>query len=175
MLINSRGEVLGIQEKRGVTAGMKDFWKLPGGLVDPAEELSKAAEREVLEETGIKSKFVSIAAFRETHNGPFGTTDLYVICCMKLDDSYGEEIPTPSPQEEEIENTRWIPLDKFLSSKFYAKGLYGSMLRTAAESAVKIATGEQTGEEVGLAESRMMGLGKKEESLYHFGPIKAKL
>lgn len=36
-LILAGGQVLVIQEKTGVTAGRKDFWKLPGGLVDPKE------------------------------------------------------------------------------------------------------------------------------------------
>ena len=35
-----------------------------------------AAVREVLEETGVQTRFCSLAAFRETHAGPFGCTDL---------------------------------------------------------------------------------------------------
>jgi hypothetical protein len=31
-----------IQEKSGVTAGRKDFYKLPGGLVDPSEDIQVA-------------------------------------------------------------------------------------------------------------------------------------
>ena len=46
-MINARDEVLGIQEKRGVTAGLTDFWKIPGGLVDRGEDLRDAAVREV--------------------------------------------------------------------------------------------------------------------------------
>lgn len=48
IVMNARGEVLGIQEKAGLTAGMTDFWKIPGGLVDRGEDLHAAAVREVL-------------------------------------------------------------------------------------------------------------------------------
>lgn len=66
IVINSRGELLGIQEKAGVTAGMTNFWKIPGGLVDKGEDMHVAAVREILEETGVKTKFLSIAAIRES-------------------------------------------------------------------------------------------------------------
>ena len=36
-IILAGDKCLVIQEKTGVTAGRKDFWKLPGGLVDPGE------------------------------------------------------------------------------------------------------------------------------------------
>ena len=36
-VINGRNEVLAIQERAGPTAELADFWKLPGGLVDPGE------------------------------------------------------------------------------------------------------------------------------------------
>ena len=74
IVLNSRGEVLGIQEKAGVTAGMTDFWKIPGGLVDRGEDMHVAAVREVEEETGLKTKFVAIASIRESQTGPFDTT-----------------------------------------------------------------------------------------------------
>lgn len=68
--------------------------------MDKGEDLHVAAVREILEETGIKTKFVSIAAIRESQSGPFDTTDCYCVCVMMLDeDEYGDEIPTPSPQE----------------------------------------------------------------------------
>lgn len=51
-VLNKQNQILVIQEKAGITAGMKDFWKLPGGLVDPGEDLMTAVEREVMEETG---------------------------------------------------------------------------------------------------------------------------
>ena len=44
---------------------MKDLWKLPGGLVEKNESIGDAAIREVWEETGVKTKFVSILGFRE--------------------------------------------------------------------------------------------------------------
>ena len=135
IVLNARGEVLGIQEKAGVTAGMTSFWKIPGGLVDKGEDLHDAAVREVLEETGVKTKFVSIAAIRESQNGPFETTDCYCVCVMQLDeDEYGDDIPSPSPQEAEIANTEWLPVDDFLESSA-PRGLYGDMIRIGVEAA----------------------------------------
>jgi 8-oxo-dGTP pyrophosphatase MutT (NUDIX family) len=171
MLINGEGKVLCIQEKRGVTAGMKGFWKLPGGLVDPGEDISTAAAREVMEETGVKAQFVSIAGFRETHAGPFGTTDLYCICCMKLSDEYEGAIPEPSPQEEEIAATAWIDLDVFLGNKFYKRGLYGALLRTSAETAKDVMAGEET-RGIGLHETKMKGMGGRMEGMYFNGAAK---
>ena len=142
IVLNARGEVLGIQEKAGVTAGMASFWKIPGGLVDKGEDLHDAAVREVLEETGVKTKFVSIAAIRESQNGPFETTDCYCVCVMQLDeDEYGDDIPSPSPQEAEIANTEWLPVDEFLKSSA-PRGLYGDMIRIGVEAAQASLRGE---------------------------------
>eukprot|EP01048_Picozoa_sp_COSAG05_P021445 COSAG05_NODE_3949_length_1755_cov_10.933575_2_plen_82_part_01 len=46
---------------------------------------------QVMEETGIKTKFVSLAAIREGQTGPFNTTDCYCVCVMALD---GEALRT---------------------------------------------------------------------------------
>ena len=131
-------EVLVIQEKRGITAGRKDFWKFAGGLVDSKEDISAAVVREVLEETGVHTNFHSILSFRECHTFPFATTDLYCVCLATLDARYGDTRPVPIPQESEIANARWMPLDEFLGISYYKKGLFGTMLREAA--AVALAT-----------------------------------
>ena len=51
---------------------------------------------------------------------------------MELDEeAYGSDIPEPSPQEEEIANTKWIALEDFLKSSA-PRGLYGDMIRIGA-------------------------------------------
>ena len=54
------------------------------------------------------------------------------MCVMELDEeAYGSDIPEPSPQEEEIANTKWIALEDFLKSSA-PRGLYGDMIRIGA-------------------------------------------
>lgn len=166
MVLDREGRVLCIQEKAGITAGMKDFWKLPGGLVDATEDLSDAVVREVREETGIKAVFDCVATIRETHAGPFGCTDLYAICLLHLDSSYGSTAPAPQPQESEIAAAEWRDLKSFIESPYYTKGLYGSLLKTAADVAVRRRKGE---EHLGIERTRMKGLAGKQESMYFVG------
>lgn len=63
LLVNSRDEILVVAEKYSFRKTHKLMWKLPGGLVDPYERISTAAEREVFEETGMAmrlSRFVQL-------------------------------------------------------------------------------------------------------------------
>lgn len=170
MVLDGEGRrVLCVQEKSGVTAGMKDFWKLPGGLVDGGEDLADAAVREVLEETGLKTVFECVATIRESHAGPFGCTDMYAICVLRLDeDAYGSSTPDPVPQENEIAATEWRELRAFLESPYYAGGgIYGSMLRTAADVALRRSRREEAF--VGVQRAQMRGLGTRQESMYYSG------
>ena len=50
VLINEQGEVLMMQEAKKTCAGQ---WYLPAGRMEPGEDIAEAAQREVLEETGL--------------------------------------------------------------------------------------------------------------------------
>ena len=53
------------------------------GLLDPGEDVSDAAEREVLEETGITAKFDRILSIRQSHGLMFGRSDIFFVCALK--------------------------------------------------------------------------------------------
>ena len=47
------------------------------------ENIVDAVKREVLEETGIETEFVSLVCFRHLLNFRFGCSDMYFICQLK--------------------------------------------------------------------------------------------
>ena len=47
------------------------------------ENLQETAIREVREETGIETEFVSLLCFRHMHEVRWGTDDLYFVCLLK--------------------------------------------------------------------------------------------
>ena len=75
-------KILLVQEKSGPLRG-SGIWKLPTGLVEQGEDISAAAEREVLEETGIVAKFAGLLCFRHAHNALFGKSDLFFLCLLQ--------------------------------------------------------------------------------------------
>ena len=97
-----RKKILAIQEQKPIIEGL---WKLPGGLVELNETLQDACVREVWEETGIKSKFVSIMGFREVQNFKFGQSDLYFVCMLE---ALSENIEIQMPNE--IAKAEWKDL-----------------------------------------------------------------
>ncbi|CAM9790231.1 unnamed protein product [Chrysoparadoxa australica] len=104
-VLNREKEVLLVKEKR-----RNALWKFPGGLADAGEDIGDAACREVLEETGISTKFQSVMAFRQQHGMPmFGASDLYFVCRMGLDGSDGKITMC----QDEIADVCWMPLEQF--------------------------------------------------------------
>ena len=99
--MNDQNQLLLVQEKwlRGIKV---PHWKLPGGVCDPGElgvrevkqeldcwlwflgeDLWKTAMRETLEETGIRTEFVSLLCFRQMHGYNWGIDDLYFACLLR--------------------------------------------------------------------------------------------
>lgn len=113
VVVNSRGEILCVRELR------KNYmkWKTPTGLSELGEQLDEAAEREVLEETGIKAKFHSVLSFRQTHGLAHGRSDLFFVCRLdpveEVDENGRVVIPDPIAQENEIAVAQWVPLSEY--------------------------------------------------------------
>lgn len=80
VVINEKDEVLLIQEQRSKE---QKLWKFPGGFMDPGETLKEASEREVYEETGIKTQFIGLLSLRELLQFRYGATDFYIVSLMK--------------------------------------------------------------------------------------------
>jgi len=109
VVINGNKELLVVREKRdGQASGS---FKLPGGHILEGEHLAQGVVREVLEETGIESRFISLVGFRHQHGYRHGKSDIYFICRLE---ALSDEI---TMQEDEIAEAAWIPVADYLSSE----------------------------------------------------------
>ena len=116
-VVNGEGKVLLVQERRGPAAASSrpNFWKLPTGLVEQGEDVPDAATREVFEETGVRTEFVSVLGIRHGHNAPFGKSDLFFLCALKIAD--GQQTHPIIVQETELAAAEWRdPADAFESA-----------------------------------------------------------
>jgi 8-oxo-dGTP pyrophosphatase MutT (NUDIX family) len=90
--------------------GQAPFYKLPGGALLPGEHLADAVVREVLEETGVHTRFDALVCFRHWHGYRYGKSDIYFVCRLH---PLSQQI---TMQESEIEDCLWMPVDDFLAS-----------------------------------------------------------
>ena len=109
VVINSDKEILVVREKY-VRRGQVNQLKLPGGAINSNEHLVDGVIREVLEETGVKTEFVSISSFRHIHEYRYRKSDIYFVALLK---PLSNKI---TPQTEEIEECKWMPLQEYLNS-----------------------------------------------------------
>jgi 8-oxo-dGTP diphosphatase len=108
VVVNDRREILVIVE-RYHAKDRPNFYKMPGGLIDPGEHLADGVMREVLEETGVRTSFESVVCFRHQHGYRFGKSDFYFVC--RLSPLSEEIIADP----KEIADARWMPVDEYVS------------------------------------------------------------
>ncbi|KAL6330557.1 hypothetical protein AAG906_040488 [Vitis piasezkii] len=113
-VINGKREVLVVQENSGRFKGT-GVWKLPTGVVNEGEDICTAAIREVEEETGIKTEFVEILAFRQSHKAFFTKSDLFFVCMLQ---PLSTEI---QKQEEELEAAQWMAMEEYAAQPFVKK------------------------------------------------------
>ena len=127
--------LLVVQEKTGPAAA-SGLWKMPTGLSDPGEDIHVAAERELLEETGLTAHCQGIVAFRQAHgsrssSGPrAATSDLFFVCHMQLQLPPGynhDDDDDPSDQflfrpcEDEIAAIQWMSVQDYCNQERWQK------------------------------------------------------
>ncbi len=83
--------------------------KLPGGALQPGEHIEAAVRREILEETGIETRFRSLVCLRHWHGYRDGKSDIYFVCRL---DPVTFDLAC---QDDEIEECLWMPVDEYLS------------------------------------------------------------
>ena len=125
--IIEKGNVLMVMAGRGLTKGI---WNLPGGFVGYGEHPGPSAQREVMEELGIRVKLTRLLGiYAET----FPRTGGYMLSFVYLGKRLTKKI-TPHP--EEIESFTWMPVKKAarITPNPFARAGLRDYLRSAAAS-----------------------------------------
>lgn len=102
VVLNSRDEVLMVQEAISPTARTQGAWKIPGGLADPGEDFAETASREVREECGLETELEGVVSLRHSHGRRFGQGDVYVVTRLRAT-SDALEI-----DRAELQDARWM-------------------------------------------------------------------
>lgn len=107
VVINENNELLVIKEKIS-TLG----YKLPGGHIDNGEMISKACEREVLEETGVNVEFESIISLGHFYPHQFHKSNLYVLCIAQA-----KTLEINIQDTDEIVDAKWMSINEYLEDE----------------------------------------------------------
>lgn len=106
-------KVLMVQEKNGPLKGT-GVWKMPTGLLFAREDIGVAAEREVLEETGVQACFKSVLAIRQAHTALWNKSDMFIVLALEPVAGHTDI----SIQEDELDGAEWQTLEQFENSPF---------------------------------------------------------
>ena len=132
VLFDPQGRVLLVQHREAAAAspsstGAPRYWVLPGGGRDSDETPEDAAERELLEETGIRAREIGRLVWVRRgsllrHGEPQPYVEHYFLAKAESD---AQPPRVPPPTEEGIVDVRWWPLQAIADSHetFYPAGL----------------------------------------------------
>lgn len=108
VVLNDRDQLLVVCERHRRTK--QPYYKLPGGALQSGEHLVDGVIREVLEETGVNTKFEALVCFRHWHGYRYGKSDIYFVCRLS---PLSEEL---TMQTEELEECLWMPVADYMAS-----------------------------------------------------------
>jgi 8-oxo-dGTP pyrophosphatase MutT (NUDIX family) len=109
VVINEKKELLVVSELH--RRSESPYYKLPGGALHAGEHIAACVEREILEETGVRSRFEALVCFRHWHGYRYDKSDIYFVCRLS---PLSEKITI---QAEEIEVCLWLPVQDYLTSE----------------------------------------------------------
>ncbi|MFC1627160.1 NUDIX hydrolase [Patescibacteria group bacterium] len=107
--------------KRGPKYSEPNKWALPGGFVDRDETTSQAAQREILEETGYKTKVIKL--FRIIDNPDRPKEDRQNISFVYL----LKPLKKIGDSDHEITRTKWFNLSDLPKEKDFAFDHYSNI------------------------------------------------
>ncbi|HET8642302.1 MAG TPA: NUDIX domain-containing protein [Pseudonocardiaceae bacterium] len=116
--------------RRGVPP-YRGEWALPGGFVRPDEELGRAAERELAEETGLTPDTVHIEQLA-SYGDPDRDPRMRVVTVAYL--ALAPDLPTPTGGSDAAD-ARWLPVSEFLGAGRRLAFDHGRILRAGVERA----------------------------------------
>lgn len=105
-LVIDGDSLLVVEEMVGTASRSRKFVT---GSVEAGEYLGAAAEREVMEETGVSARFVGVLGVANRLCTRFGKDEILVGCLLRADPA-GQ---TPRASSSEIKSARWLPFSEF--------------------------------------------------------------
>ena len=106
------GELCVLLVRRGV-APHRGRWALPGGFVQPEEDLLQAAARELQEETGLTRPAGHLEQLA-SYGGPHRDPRMRVVTVAHL--AIGPDLPDPVAGTDAA-SAHWVPVEEALSSR----------------------------------------------------------
>jgi 8-oxo-dGTP diphosphatase len=94
--------------ERSKREGLREWWTLPGGGIDPGETAEDAVRREVLEEVGL---VVKEARYVQDMPYPSGMTSVFVCTVGDEEPTLGAHLSGPEPI-----GLDWVPLPQMFPS-----------------------------------------------------------
>jgi 8-oxo-dGTP pyrophosphatase MutT (NUDIX family) len=110
VVLNEAQELLVVVEQAD-RENRPNYYKLPGGALQPGEHIVAAAIREVQEETGVDTRFESLVCIRHWHQYRYGKSDLYFVCRLS---PLASQITV---QPSEIYKCEWMAVAEFLEKE----------------------------------------------------------